>query len=106
MQSSGLLQLEHSQSPHTAVSLKDSRVIFRLGSEKLQAKVEYRVDSSSSTQPLGPSDGPTLPMHFIHPTLFREKAAKAECLKDFQLAKVGLPCKQDQAKLPTIEYSP
>ena len=43
-QSLWLLQMEQSRSPNTAVSLKDSRVNFRLGSERLQAKVDYRVD--------------------------------------------------------------
>ena len=89
-QSHRLLHLEQSQSPCTAVSLKDSRVNFRLGSEGLQVTDSYRVNTPSSTPPVSPSDAPSLPMHFVHQALFREKAAKAECLKRFQLAETQL----------------
>ena len=44
-------------------------------------------------------------MHLIHWVLFGDESAKVECLKGFQLANGGLPHRQDQAKLPTIEYS-
>ena len=75
-QSHGLLQLEQSQSPHTAVSLRDCRVNFRLGSERLQAKGDYRVDPPSLAQSVGPSDDPTLPMHLIHCGLLGTKTLK------------------------------
>ena len=44
-------------------------------------------------------------MHLIHRALFGDEVAKAECLKGFQLADMGLPRQQDQAKPPIIEYS-
>ena len=49
----------------TAVSLKDSRVNFRLEAEGLQAKVDYR-DPASLTLSAVPSVAPTLPMHLVH----------------------------------------
>ena len=45
----GLIVLEHSASPCTRTTLMDSRVNFRLGSEGLQAEVDYRVDPPSLT---------------------------------------------------------
>ena len=104
MQSHGLLHLEQSQFQHTAFSLKDSWVNFRLGPKGLQAKVDYR-DPHSLTQSVGPSVPPTLPMYLVHQALFRNEAVKAECLKSFQLADVGLPQQQDQAMSPIIEFS-
>ena len=83
--------IEQSWSPCTAVSLKDSWVNFRPGAQGLQAKLITR-EPPSSTQSMGPSISPTLPMHLIHQALFDE-AAKTdhEGLKGFQLANVGLP---------------
>ena len=44
-------------------------------------------------------------MYLVHWGLFGDEAAKEECLKGFQLADLGLPHKQDQAKPPANEYS-
>ena len=87
-QSHGLFHLEQSRSPHTAVSLKDSRVNFRLGSERLQAKVDYR-SPPSATQSADPSDGPSF----------------TGLCSGMKHLKLGVPCNSDQAKPPTIEYS-